>query len=257
MSTAIPTSSPSGASWTFVNISDGVLTTKDRDKVKTELPVVEGRLRRIGVHYSEWNGQAIEKLEAELEGRGGETFLVQTSLKSSVATGMFGSALAGIQPGTFIAIRANRSKEPTPFGGYLTFVDVQAYDETAGVWRAAKGDKDEYPGDAWKDKQPALLEALKTHPCYGEREGGGARDESEYGLARTQLLSQGWPDIENLEAAKVYLELFNKSAKKAWKSLGELSDSDWAEVRLATANKPCPKTLQPFLADDEDPFADE
>ena len=133
MNTAIPPSSPSGTSWQFVTISNGELRTKDRDKNVTLHPVIEGTFRRVGVHKTEWNGQQIESLEAEIEGHGG-TYLVQTALKSSVATGMFGSALVGLEVGDFIAIRAQKSKEPNTFGAYMTFVEIQKFDQKAVTW---------------------------------------------------------------------------------------------------------------------------
>lgn len=260
--TQIPPSTNSGSNWQFASVTDGQIRTKDRDGTKETHDKIEGTLGRIGIHRFEWNGETISNLEAEVKTVDGENFCVQVGLKSSVATGMFGSALMECKAGDFIAIRASRSKEPNKWGKHMTFMEVQRYNPEIGKWAVLKPSKDEYPGDTWQDKQPALLEALEKHPAYAEREARVSdREATEYDLADAQLRGQGWPSLTAPGAPEVYLGLFNKALKTSYKDYAGIGDNEWNELRRAMAGKPCPKSLEKFLSSDPveefDPFADE
>lgn len=230
---AIPSAPKGGDGVNFYKISNGEIKTKpEKGADYISVDSVEGTLKRVCIHESDYDGSVITSIEAEVEGRGGEKNIVQASAESAVGGGMFMAGLLGCKAGEFISIQAARSKEKTKFGSYLTFISIHVYDTVTRRWVKVGVDKNIWEGETWYDKLDAVKEDFRKHPDYKDRSSGGA--DGEYGLFLETLESKGWvlPDA-SADAKEAYLTWISKMLDTKVLALEDVGDDDWVELRQA------------------------
>lgn len=257
-------------------IADGELRTgREVDGTLQVRKNIGGDLLRIGVFAGEnkQTGEPFAQLECELNTARGKE-IVKTNLESKVSSAMFGMALLGATKGETFIVEPRKAAEPTKYGNYVTFVTGFRWDERAGRSSQILTDKDEFDGETMSDKLPHILEALKSHPAYQERQQRPSDDE-DAALAfdhreafDAACKERDWPRYIGNEGA--YEKLFNSwlvADDKDPLEPGEALDEDtWIYVRqkLEAVPKKRPKVLETAIKaapaapeKEEDPFADE
>ncbi|MCW5939891.1 MAG: hypothetical protein KF884_10775 [Fimbriimonadaceae bacterium] len=247
-----PTTLPPRGKREYWKLSDGRI----HRKVDGETVVAErllGWAQRFGRHVSVINGEQVETLELELETEAGGRILVQTNLKSTVASAMMAERLLQLSKDDYVAVEAGG--KDTPKGGTMTFVYVSRWRQDEG-WIQLKSEGSE---KSCAERLTSLLERLEQCPLYSVRvksdERGGATHRS---LLDEHLSSRGWPTT--YQAPEEWRKACEKASGRSFKSVDDVDEDTWGEARLKIEPRAeCPKFLAEAMKrlDEHDPFAND
>lgn len=233
----------------YVTISNGEMRYRpangekgpDGKVAKVAIDKIDGVFRRCQLRNSVINGKPVLQVEIEIEGREGETNIIQVSAQNSVGSCMAAAGVLGLRKDGWCSISAHPSKTMNDFGKYTTFVNFQSYDNEK--WVDVKVAKSDWGDAPWKDLQDKVFEALEKHPAYKEveRKGGDGDEDGDGGGGFDMYCGMvdglGWPSASNKDNHHAHLAyltdlLGGKSVfgGEIASSFEAISDDQWNDV---------------------------
>lgn len=255
-----PAPETAGSRFTYFKVSEGeIKKSKGKDQEPEVVSHVEGKLLAFRNQEGKIGKETVVAFEVDLEGRDGERFRLSVS-HQNLGSSMLATALVALQPGAWVSIYAQRTKEKNDYGKYGTFINTKWFNTETRAWADIPVAKTDIALGAttWREAQDAIMEAIAVHPAYKEREKGG--DDSGDGFQRfnqaTLEKSKVFPLLmASAESQAAYLDWINQTLRDNFEfegqylDFGDVTPEHWEDlIQAVEFVKHTPKVFKPFLS---------
>lgn len=257
-----PAPETAGSRFTYFKVSEGeIKKSMGKDQEPEVVSHVEGKILAFRNQEGKIGKETVVAFEVDLEGRDGERFRLSVS-HQNLGSSMLATALVTLEPGAWVSIYAQRTKEKNDYGKYGTFINTKWFNTETRAWADIPVSKTDIATSAttWREAQDEIMEAVAAHPAYKDREKGGADPFADDGFSRfnqaTLEKPKVWPLLKaSAESQAAYLEWANEVLTNAYgfkgeyADFGDVSEKHWENLIEAVQSvSRTPSILKPFLS---------